>query len=68
MERKSNIPNTIDDDTIMWYGAHKGKRMEDVPAAYLLWIYENTNPISQLKEYIEDNMEILERDRYKKNY
>lgn len=30
------------DDTVMPWGEHKGTRLEDVPASYLLWLYEQS--------------------------
>ena len=31
------------DESVMPFGKHKGKKMANVPAQYLLWIWENTN-------------------------
>lgn len=31
----------FDDDTPMPFGKHKGKRLEDVPASYLLWLWDD---------------------------
>ncbi len=60
----------MDDNSIMPFGKHKGKRLVDVPADYLLWCYENlTNLSKDLKEYIEGNKDFLEDEfRNKKNY
>lgn len=30
------------DATVMPWGKHRGKRLEDVPPDYLLWLYEQT--------------------------
>lgn len=49
-----------DDDTIMSFGTHKGKRLGDVPAGYLLYIndkFDTMNP--SLKAYIADNLAAL---------
>lgn len=28
------------DETIMWFGQHKGKKLRDLDDAYLYWLYE----------------------------
>lgn len=52
------------DSTIMPWGAHKGKRLIDVPGSYLLWLYrEKKQTIRQpLIDYIEDNIEVLKKE------
>lgn len=60
--------DTLYDDSIITIGTHQGKKLEDVPAEYLLWWYEKNNNITQshkqynLKEYIEDNMDVLNKE------
>lgn len=54
----------LKDDSILDYGEkHKGKKLIDVPAQYFLYIYEKnfTMPAS-LKEYIEDNLDVLKKE------
>lgn len=48
----------------MPYGKHKGERMADVPAAYLLWLYDNDKCTTDVAEYIENNIEVLENEMY----
>ena len=60
------------DDSLMPYGKHKGILMTNVPANYLMWLYDSklktdskvnmsfNNKI--LKDYIEDNLEILQKE------
>ena len=48
------------DDSIMPFGTHKGKKLEDVPAQYLLWLYDQEID-GELKDYIEDNIEVLHK-------
>lgn len=47
------------DDSIMPFGQHKGKQMADVPASYLIYLYENRKVYGDLRIYIEDNMTVL---------
>jgi uncharacterized protein (DUF3820 family) len=46
---------------LMPYGKYKGADMEDVPASYLLWIYENTRPSPAVENYIEKNLAGIKR-------
>jgi len=46
------------DDTRMTHGIHKGTRMKDVPAAYLLRLSRDVTSAG-LTEYVSDNHEIL---------
>jgi len=46
----------------MPFGKYKGKELQDIPASYLLWLYNEGLNHLQLKEYIEDNMEVLEKE------
>lgn len=49
----------LTDESLMPWGAHKGKEMQEVPAAYLIWCYDNGKCSNDVKEYIEDNMDVL---------
>lgn len=62
----------LQDTDKMPYGKFQGVRMADVPADYLLWLYEqNMNP-SDVRDYIEDNLQVLNKETgknvQKKNY
>lgn len=49
-----------EDDTIIGFGKHKGKELENVPAEWLLW-YESAEGKKDnlLIEYIEENKDVL---------
>lgn len=49
----------MEDTDIMPWGIHKGKQMADVPASYLLWLYENGKCFGSVKLYIHDNLEVI---------
>lgn len=51
------------DDTKMPFGKHQGKRMEEVPADYLLELYEKDKDFIRegLRLYIEDNLDVLHK-------
>lgn len=49
----------LTDNSPMPYGKHKGKQMIDVPADYLLWLYDNGKCNGEVKAYVIDNHEVL---------
>jgi len=50
------------DNTLMPFGTHKDKKLANVPAEYLIYIYENFNLNSKLKAYIKDNLDTLKQE------
>ncbi len=53
------------DTDIMPFGKHKGRRMEDVPASYLLWLWDNgvwQEPHKPIHGYIKDSWSALLMD------
>ena len=49
----------LKDDSLMPWGAHKGKKMANVPARYLLCLYDNHKRSGDVRYYIEHNMDAL---------
>ena len=53
----------MNDNSLMPYGKHKGTKLANVPAQYLIWLYENTEiKISELESYIAYNLEVLRNE------
>ena len=52
----------LTDESLMPFGAHKGKRMIDVPASYLMWLHDNNRASGLVKEYIDDNLQALKQE------
>jgi uncharacterized protein (DUF3820 family) len=52
----------LTDDSPMPFGKHKGEQMQDVPASYLLWLYDSKLENQLVKNYIEENMEVLQEE------
>lgn len=60
----------LTDNDRMPFGKHKGEKMANVPASYLLWIYDEwtlPNPRfsfvnKEVKTYIEDNLDVLRKE------
>ncbi|MFK2681118.1 putative quorum-sensing-regulated virulence factor [Bacteroides fragilis] len=60
----------LTDESPMPFGKHKGEKMANVPASYLLWIYDEWTLPSprfgfvhkEVKEYIEENLDVLKKE------
>ena len=61
----------LNDDSLMPFGKHKGTKMKDVPADYLLWFFEEKSSAlsstlssqdETVLEYIDDNLEGVEEE------
>lgn len=46
----------------MPFGKHRGKAMIDVPAPYLLWLYNSCCDHAGVKQYITDNLDALNKE------
>ena len=53
------LPPLTDTDQ-MPSGKHKGELMQDVPAEYLRYIYDNDLCSQRVKQYITENLEIID--------
>jgi uncharacterized protein (DUF3820 family) len=53
------------DNTPMPFGKYQGKTLINVPAVYLLWLYNNNCSHEGVKKYIVDNLEILKKEAEK---
>jgi uncharacterized protein (DUF3820 family) len=52
----------MDDNSIMPFGKYKGQKLANIPGDYLLWLYKENKCFGQLKEYIEENKEVLNKE------
>lgn len=52
----------LSDESLMPFGEHKGEKMANVPAAYLIWLYENNKCSADVREYIEANLDVLKQE------
>lgn len=50
------------DDTIMQEGLHAGEKLANIPADYLLYLYEKKKCNNELMQYIEENLEVLKQE------
>lgn len=51
----------MDDQSLMPFGKYKGRKMEDVPASYLLWLRDQ-GTVGEVRQYIEENMTALQQE------
>lgn len=49
----------FNDSTPMPFGKYKGDKLANVPAEYLMWLLDNNKVIGHLKNYIEENKDVL---------
>jgi len=52
----------FNDNSIMPFGQHKGKQMANVPAPWLLWLYNKGCDHEGVRKYIACNLEILKKE------
>lgn len=58
------------DESLMPFGIHKGEKLANVPASYLFSLYCGDRCRGDLKDYIEDNLDVIkfEMENIKNNY
>lgn len=61
--------NPVPDDYIVPFGKHKGRKIGDVPCAYLLWFLEQDWRMSwpEMHNYVIQNQDSL-LEEYEKEY
>lgn len=47
----------------MPFGIHKGKAMANVPADYLLFLYETKKATKPVLDYIEANLDVIKKEK-----
>lgn len=47
------------DQDKMPYGQYQGQAMANIPASYLIWLYDNKRCSGNVKQYIQENIEVL---------
>lgn len=60
-----SFPKIQDPGFEMTFGMHKGKNIKEVPADYLLWLYDNDKCFGKVKDYIEKNESTLRNGKRK---
>jgi uncharacterized protein (DUF3820 family) len=52
----------ITDATPMPFGKYKGKPMVEIPAKYLLWLYDNNCDHDGVRKYLNSNLDGLRKE------
>ena len=55
------------DESIMPFGKYKGEKLANIPAEYLLWLYDEGRCYGELRTYIADNMDSIKAEIEYKN-
>lgn len=56
-----------DESPMPQHGKFKGRRMEEVPAWYLLWLDEQPHCMKVVKAYIAENRDVLIEEQKREN-
>jgi hypothetical protein len=65
--RNTKTMTVATDQTIMPWGKHRGVKLANIPADYLIWLYENSEIKTQhhnlwLADYIRKNLDVLKAE------
>ena len=52
----------MNDNSLMPYGKYIGTKMANVPASYLMWLWDNNKACAEVREYIKENMDVLKME------
>lgn len=58
----------LKDTDLMPIGKFKGEKMENVPYWHLLWFYDQPYCRNDVKEYVEENMDVLNAEYNRSNH
>lgn len=50
------------DNSTMPYGKYKGVKIANIPADYLIWIFENNKCTPEVAKYIGENIDVLKTE------
>lgn len=52
----------LTDNDRMPFGKYKNEKMANVPASYLMWLYNENKCSKEVRDYIEDNLDVLKEE------
>ena len=52
----------LTDESLMPLGKYKGEKMANVPASYLIWLYDENKCNRNVREYIDDNLDVIQEE------
>jgi uncharacterized protein (DUF3820 family) len=50
------------DESLFPFGEYKGQKLANVPGSFLFWLYMNNKCYDDLKDYIEDNLDVIKTE------
>lgn len=53
---------TLTDESQMPFGIHTGEKLANVPAKYLMYLYDNNKLTDEVRAYIIDNLDVLKEE------
>lgn len=68
MTKKNQLPKheifeIYDDNTVLKFGKYQGFKLRNVPAYYLLFLFDNNKSFGALHDYIKENEEHLRLEK-----
>ena len=55
------------DNSLMPFGKYKGTKMANIPASYLIWIFENNKCSIEVIKYVRENLDVLKEEVKREN-
>lgn len=56
------MPRELTDNSEMPFGKYAGEKMANIPAQYLLWMYDNNRCTGSVLVYITANLDVLRKE------
>jgi len=57
----------LTDNSLIPFGKYTGQKLANVPASYLIWIFENNKCTAEIAKYINENMDVLKEEIKREN-
>jgi hypothetical protein len=58
MKSNKHKKHMMFNDTIMWFGIHKGKRLKDIPDSYFQYLLDNNISFRGIKNYSKRRLKL----------
>lgn len=59
---------TLTENSIMFFGKYKGKKLSEIPNGYFLYLYDRKKINGELKKYVENLLPVLKTKYLSKDY
>lgn len=51
--------NNLTDNTVMWFGIHKNKKLKDIPNSYFQYLLDNNISFRGIKNYSKQRLGLV---------